>query len=97
MRKDAALPAVVAAVVMLWAPADIKEVFPAPPDVLHPGEGARILSMSLGLRGVHEEFRPLMEAVRARGVRIAMHGGFDSLNVATTSGIVLHHLAARRG
>ena len=30
---------------------------------------------------------------RARGVRIAMHGGFDSLNVATTSGIVLHHLA----
>lgn len=31
---------------------------------------------------------------RARGVRIAMAGGFDSLNVATTSGIVLHHLAA---
>jgi tRNA G18 (ribose-2'-O)-methylase SpoU len=26
------------------------------------------------------------------GVRIDMHGGFDSLNVATTSGIVLHHL-----
>lgn len=33
---------------------------------------------------------------RARSVRIAMAGGFDSLNVATTSGIVLHHLAARR-
>lgn len=33
---------------------------------------------------------------RTRGVRIAMAGGFDSLNVATTSGIVLHHLAARR-
>jgi subtilisin len=32
------------------------------------GEGARILSMSLGLRGVHEEFRPLMEAIRARGI-----------------------------
>lgn len=30
---------------------------------------------------------------RARTVRIAMAGGFDSLNVATTSGIVLHHLA----
>jgi tRNA G18 (ribose-2'-O)-methylase SpoU len=29
-------------------------------------------------------------------VRIAMAGGFDSLNVATTSGIVLHHLAAGR-
>lgn len=34
---------------------------------------------------------------RTRTVRIAMAGGFDSLNVATTSGIVLHHLAARRG
>ena len=29
-------------------------------------------------------------------VRIAMAGGFDSLNVATASGIVLHNLAARR-
>ncbi|OHB27895.1 MAG: RNA methyltransferase [Phenylobacterium sp. RIFCSPHIGHO2_01_FULL_69_31] len=40
----------------------------------------------------------LPEAVlaEARGVRIAMAGGFDSLNVATTSGIVLHHLAAQR-
>jgi len=31
---------------------------------------------------------------RTRTVRIAMAGGFDSLNVSTTSGIVLHHLAA---
>jgi len=31
---------------------------------------------------------------RTRTVRIAMAGGFDSLNVATTSGIVLHRLAA---
>lgn len=30
---------------------------------------------------------------RIRGVRIEMSGGFDSLNVATTSGIVLHRLA----
>lgn len=29
---------------------------------------------------------------RATTVRIPMAGGFDSLNVATTSGIVLHHL-----
>lgn len=29
---------------------------------------------------------------RARSVRIPMAGGFDSLNVATSSGIVLHHL-----
>jgi tRNA G18 (ribose-2'-O)-methylase SpoU len=26
-----------------------------------------------------------------------MAAGFDSLNVATTSGIVLHHLVSRRG
>lgn len=31
---------------------------------------------------------------RSHTVRIAMAGGFDSLNVATTSGIVLHHLAS---
>jgi tRNA G18 (ribose-2'-O)-methylase SpoU len=30
---------------------------------------------------------------RVRSVRIAMAAGIDSLNVATTSGIVLHHLA----
>ena len=35
---------------------------------------------------------------RARAIAIPMAGAFDSLNVATTSGIVLHHLAmARRG
>jgi tRNA G18 (ribose-2'-O)-methylase SpoU len=33
---------------------------------------------------------------RAPGVRIAMAGGFDSLNVATACGIVLHHLAVGR-
>lgn len=31
---------------------------------------------------------------RAHSIQIAMSGGFDSLNVATTSGIVLHHIAA---
>ena len=31
---------------------------------------------------------------RVRSVAIPMAGGFDSLNVATTSGIVLHHLVA---
>ena len=41
----------------------------------------------------------LSEAIlsRARGVRIPMAAGFDSLNVATTSGIVLHHLVSNRG
>ena len=33
---------------------------------------------------------------RTSTVRITMASGFDSLNVATTSGIVLHHLASRR-
>lgn len=33
---------------------------------------------------------------RTRTVRIAMAGGFDSLNVATTSGIVLHSLVSAR-
>jgi tRNA G18 (ribose-2'-O)-methylase SpoU len=33
---------------------------------------------------------------RTLRVRIAMAGGFDSLNVATACGIVLHHLAAGR-
>ncbi|TAJ69715.1 MAG: RNA methyltransferase [Phenylobacterium sp.] len=39
---------------------------------------------------------PEAALARSRAVRIAMAGGFDSLNVATTSGIVLHHLATRR-
>jgi tRNA G18 (ribose-2'-O)-methylase SpoU len=34
---------------------------------------------------------------QATTIRIPMVGGFDSLNVATTSGIVLHHLIARQG
>lgn len=34
---------------------------------------------------------------RVRGVRIEMSAGFDSLNVATTSGIVLHRLARAGG
>ncbi len=34
---------------------------------------------------------------RTRSVRIPMSGGFDSLNLATTSGIVLHHLRTVRG
>lgn len=40
---------------------------------------------------------PEQTLARAQTVRIAMAGGFDSLNVATTSGIVLHRLAALRG
>lgn len=35
--------------------------------------------------------------LRCRTVRIPMAAGFDSLNVATASGIALHHLAQARG
>jgi cytochrome P450 len=38
--------------VMLTDPADIKELFTAPPDVLHPGEGARILEPVVGANSV---------------------------------------------
>jgi tRNA G18 (ribose-2'-O)-methylase SpoU len=34
---------------------------------------------------------------RTQSVQIAMSAGFDSLNVATTSGIVLHHISAFGG
>jgi tRNA G18 (ribose-2'-O)-methylase SpoU len=39
---------------------------------------------------------PLDLLARTRTVRIPMAEGWDSLNVATTAGIVLHHLAALR-
>jgi cytochrome P450 len=38
--------------VILSDPGDIKEVFQAPPDVLHPGEGARILEPIVGPNSV---------------------------------------------
>jgi hypothetical protein len=38
--------------VMLWDPGDIKEVFTAPPDALHPGEGASILAPLVGHNSV---------------------------------------------
>ncbi len=38
---------------------------------------------------------PASLLARAQSVRIPMAAGFDSLNVATASGIVLHHLASQ--
>jgi cytochrome P450 len=53
--------------VMLSDPGDIKEVFQAPPDVLHPGEGAKVLEPIVGRHSVilldgdaHIEQRKLM-------------------------------------
>ena len=71
--------------------------------------GFEILGLSpRGETALHDYVRPprvaalfgaegpgLSEAVlaRTRSVQIPMAAGFDSLNVATTTGIVLHHLA----
>jgi cytochrome P450 len=53
--------------VMLSDPAELKQVFTAPPDVLHPGEGARVLEPVVGANSVilldeaaHMEQRKLM-------------------------------------
>lgn len=53
--------------VMLSDPADAQEVFRAPPDVLHPGQGARVLEPVVGTNsvilldeGAHMEQRKLM-------------------------------------
>jgi cytochrome P450 len=53
--------------VMLTDPAEVKEVFTAPPDVLRPGEGARVLEPVVGANsvilldeGAHMEQRKLM-------------------------------------
>lgn len=48
------------------------------------------------LLGAEGRGLPAELILRARSVRIAMSAGFDSLNVATTSGIVLHHLSDHR-
>ena len=48
------------------------------------------------LLGAEGSGLPAELLARARTVRIPMAGDFDSLNVATASGIVLHHLAAVR-
>src|SRR3989442_14815836 len=42
----------IAPFVMLSDPDDLKEVFKAPPDVLHPGEGAQILEPVVGTKSV---------------------------------------------
>jgi cytochrome P450 len=53
--------------VMLSDPTDIKQLFTAPPDIVHPGEGARVLEPLVGRNsvilldeGVHLEQRKLM-------------------------------------
>ena len=56
----------------------------------------RVGARAAALFGAEGPGLPEATLARTRAVRIAMAGGFDSLNVATTSGIVLHHLASHR-
>ncbi|RZM00570.1 MAG: RNA methyltransferase, partial [Sphingomonas sp.] len=60
---------------------------------LHAWQPRRRNAVLLGAEG--PGLAPTLLA-RTETVRIDMVAGFDSLNVATTSGIVLHHLASRR-
>ena len=48
------------------------------------------------LFGAEGQGLPAAMLARTSGVRIPMAAGFDSLNVATTSGIVLHHLMGKQ-
>jgi subtilisin len=50
------------------------------------GEGARILSMSLGLRGFHAEFLPLMQAIRNRGILPVMAVGNEGPGTSRSPG-----------
>ena len=69
---------------------------------LSPSGETRLADLSLGPRaavllGAEGPGLPVELFGRVRTVRIPMAGGFDSLNVATTSGIVLHHLTRATG
>ena len=63
---------------------------PSGRDVLSHIKPARRTALLLGAEGPG---LPPDVLARTRTVSIPMSGGFDSLNVATTSGIALHHLA----
>ncbi|HEY5411966.1 MAG TPA: RNA methyltransferase [Caulobacteraceae bacterium] len=67
---------------------------------LTPGGGERLSDLRRAgrmavLLGAEGPGVPGEVIARARAVGVTMAPGFDSLNVATTSGIVLHHLAAQ--
>lgn len=72
------------------------------PLALTPGEGPDLTDLepperTLVLLGSEGPGLSPDVLARARPVRIPMASGFDSLNVAATSAIVLHHLTRRRG
>ena len=50
------------------------------------GEGAKVLSMSLGIRGFHDEFLPLMQAIRNRGVLPVIAAGNEGAGTSRSPG-----------
>jgi subtilisin family serine protease len=50
------------------------------------GEGAKILSMSLGLRGFHEDFLPLIQAIRNRGILPVIAVGNEGPGTSRSAG-----------
>jgi len=69
---------------------------------LSPRGGAELIDLRPGgrtavLLGAEGPGLPAAVMAHAETVRIEMAGGFDSLNVATAAGIVLHHLKAVAG
>src|SRR5215216_124409 len=69
--------------VVLSDPADIKEVFKAPPDVLHPGEGARVLEPLVGKNSVI-----LLDEARHMEQRKLMLPAFHGERMARLSGLM---------
>ncbi|MCG7391354.1 RNA methyltransferase [Microvirga sp. ACRRW] len=73
---------------------EILALSPAGKDVLSQIKPARRTALLLGAEGPG---LPPDLLARTRTVSIPMSSGFDSLNVATTSGIALHHLTSQQG
>ncbi|WP_114946616.1 TrmH family RNA methyltransferase [Microvirga calopogonii] len=70
---------------------DVMALSPSGKEILSHVQPSRRTALLLGAEG--PGLPPALLA-RTRTVSIPMSGGFDSLNVATTSGIALHHLAS---
>jgi len=72
---------------------DILALSPSGKEILSQVRPSRRMALLLGAEGPG---LPPDLLARTRTVSIPMSSGFDSLNVATTSGIALHHLTSRR-
>jgi len=72
---------------------EVLTLSPAGGEILTPGIGSGRMAAVLGAEGPG---LPAEMLARTRAVRIPMADGVDSLNVATTSGVVLYALSQRR-